>query len=107
MEMLENEQIPGPRILHQGWKNEPALDTGCFHGFNYSWFWLKPWDFVKENQLNEALNSQSEGLTGPVALRSCLRQWEKDREERKGSDISAHGYYSSWAHSWVFETEDE
>jgi hypothetical protein len=48
-------------------------------------FWLKPLDFVKEHQLDEAYNAQPEGLTGPVALRTCLKQWENDREEREGS----------------------
>ena len=49
-------------------------------------FWLRPLDFVKEHQQDEAYNSQPEGLTGPVALRACVKEWEKERELREGAN---------------------
>ncbi|KAG8828119.1 hypothetical protein FRC19_009203 [Serendipita sp. 401] len=47
-------------------------------------FWIKPLDFIKKHQLEEEYNSQPEGLTGPVALRTCLREWQTERESREG-----------------------
>jgi mannosyltransferase OCH1-like enzyme len=52
-------------------------------------FWLKPLEFVKEHQFDQAHNYQPESITGPVALRTCVHQWEKDREEREGSGTFA------------------
>lgn len=47
-------------------------------------FWLLPLDFVKEHQLDEAYSAQPEGLTGPIALRTCVREWISEREVREG-----------------------
>jgi hypothetical protein len=52
-------------------------------------FWLKPLEFVKEHLLEESHNYQPESITGPVALRTCVQQWEKEREEREGSGTFA------------------
>jgi mannosyltransferase OCH1-like enzyme len=47
-------------------------------------FWLGPLEFIKEHLFEDEYNAQPEGLTGPVALRTCYRQWEAAREEREG-----------------------
>lgn len=49
-------------------------------------FWLRPLDFIKVHQLDEAYNAQPEGLTGPVALRTCYQEWVKEREVREGEN---------------------
>ncbi|CAG7848176.1 SubName: Full=Uncharacterized protein {ECO:0000313/EMBL:CCA73803.1} [Serendipita indica DSM 11827] len=52
-------------------------------------FWKIPLDFVKEHQLDDEYNAQPEGLTGPVALRTSLRKWLKETEQREGNNTFA------------------
>jgi len=45
-------------------------------------FWLRPLRFVKENEMDGKYNKYPEYLTGPVALRTCVLQWAKEKESR-------------------------
>jgi len=45
-------------------------------------FWLRPLEFIKEHQHNTTYNNYPEYLTGPVALRGCVLEWETERELR-------------------------
>ena len=45
-------------------------------------FWLRPLQFVKENQMDEKYNKYPESVTGPVALQTCFFQWAKERKSR-------------------------
>ncbi|KAG8760462.1 hypothetical protein FRC14_003019 [Serendipita sp. 396] len=47
-------------------------------------FWLKPLHFIQQHQGSEKYNRQPEALTGPVALRTCVKQWEAERDRRHG-----------------------
>lgn len=44
-------------------------------------FWLKPLHFVQDN-LSDESHTYPEALTGPMALRTCVKKWEKEKEER-------------------------
>jgi mannosyltransferase OCH1-like enzyme len=46
-------------------------------------FWLRPLRFIKEHQNDTAYSHYPEYLTGPVALRSCVLEWAKERGRRK------------------------
>ncbi|KAG8830026.1 Chitin synthase, class 2 [Serendipita sp. 399] len=47
-------------------------------------FWKKPLHFVQQHIGSEKYNRQPEALTGPVALRTCVKQWESERDQRHG-----------------------
>jgi mannosyltransferase OCH1-like enzyme len=49
-------------------------------------FWLKPLHFVQEN-LNSETHKYPEALTGPVALKSCVKAWEMEKEARLADNI--------------------
>ena len=39
-------------------------------------FWLRPLEYVKAHQMDEEYKRQPEYLTGPVALRACVKEWQ-------------------------------
>ncbi|CAG8740873.1 1221_t:CDS:2, partial [Acaulospora colombiana] len=50
-------------------------------------FWLKPLEFIQEHISSRAYNAHPEELTGPVALRSCVKEWEKDSLQRYADGV--------------------
>lgn len=46
-------------------------------------FWLQTMDFVKKHQNEPSYTFQPESLTGPVALRTCVKNWQKNKKQRE------------------------
>jgi hypothetical protein len=54
---------------------------------------------------DEKYSSQPEELTGPVALRDCYLQWEKDREWREGGGMPGYDTQGTFAEVRVLSKE--
>lgn len=50
-------------------------------------FWLETMDFVKKHQHEPSYTAQPEGLTGPVALRTCVKDWQANKEQRVNNAV--------------------
>jgi mannosyltransferase OCH1-like enzyme len=50
-------------------------------------FWLKPLEFIQEHIGSSAYNTHPEELTGPVALRTCVKDWEKGSLNRYADGV--------------------
>ncbi|KIM33666.1 glycosyltransferase family 32 protein [Serendipita vermifera MAFF 305830] len=50
-------------------------------------FWLKPLEFIRDHMGEHKYNKQPEELTGPVALRRCVKNWEAERDARHGQGV--------------------
>ena len=50
-------------------------------------FWLKPLEFIREHMGETKYNKQPEELTGPVALRRCVKVWQAGRDTRHGEGV--------------------
>ncbi|KIM27192.1 glycosyltransferase family 32 protein [Serendipita vermifera MAFF 305830] len=58
--------------------NAFMASSGLYHPF-----WLQPLEYVKMHWNDERYNKQPEELTGPVALRACVKEWEKGQQKRQ------------------------
>lgn len=67
----------------------------------YHPFWMEPLEYVRAHRSDEAYNTQPEGLTGPVALRACVKDWEGKRAKRldAGEFAEITVLYSRYTHS--------
>ncbi|PVG04370.1 hypothetical protein CPB86DRAFT_214062 [Serendipita vermifera] len=50
-------------------------------------FWLKPLEFIQEHLSSPAYRAHPEALTGPVALRTCVKEWEKNSLQRYADGV--------------------
>ncbi|KAG8806365.1 hypothetical protein FRC17_005059, partial [Serendipita sp. 399] len=86
--LMRNESSPIP-IAYVGHMGDDNYAHSIPNAFMVSTtprhpFWIRPLEFVKKHQTEEEYNAQPEGLTGPVALRTTLREWQSEREIREG-----------------------
>lgn len=63
-------------------------------------FWLTPLAFVRDHQKEEIYNQEPESLTGPVALRSCVKTWQ-EKDHKAPIKVLEDGkiYPLNWANS--------
>jgi mannosyltransferase OCH1-like enzyme len=89
---LLNHPMPTPSplpIIYLGHMGDDSYEHSIPNAFMLSLtpahpFWLRPLEYVKTRTL-EGVNTGPEGLTGPVALRACVKEWEREREVREGN----------------------
>jgi hypothetical protein len=48
-------------------------------------FWIRPMVFVRDNISSRKYNREPENLTGPVALKICVDEWQEDVDVRNGA----------------------
>ena len=52
-------------------------------------FWLRPLEYVRIHQEEEEYLKQPESLTGPIALRACVKEWQREQKEREDAGVFA------------------
>lgn len=83
--------IPPPmRIAYVGRMSKESFEHSIPNAFMASTssghqFWLRPLAFVQENISVWKYNRQPEALTGPVALRQCVNEWQDQSDTRNGA----------------------
>ncbi|KIM33667.1 glycosyltransferase family 32 protein [Serendipita vermifera MAFF 305830] len=86
-----NSSIPAPmRIAYVGRMSKETFEHSIPNAFMASTsaghpFWLRPLSFVQDNISDSNYNRQPEELTGPVALRRCVSDWQDQVDERNGA----------------------
>jgi mannosyltransferase OCH1-like enzyme len=85
-----NSTVPAPmRIAWVGRMSDEKFE----HSIPNAWmastspghpFWLRPLAFVRDNIFKRKYNRAPEGLTGPVALKTCVDTWQEDVDIRNG-----------------------
>jgi hypothetical protein len=85
-----NSTVPAPmRIAWVGRMSDEAYE----HSIPNAWmassspghpFWIRPLAFVRDHISIRKYSRQPEGLTGPVALKTCVDRWQEEIDIRNG-----------------------
>lgn len=89
---LSNQTAPPVHIAYVGHMSGDDFQHSIPNAFMASTpaghpFWLKPLQFVRQHLKSEAYNNHPEALTGPIALRTCVKQWQVESIDRHSEGV--------------------
>ena len=90
--VFESVTPPPMRIAYVGRMSKDSFAHSIPNAFMASTsaghpFWLRPLVFVRSNISLWRYNRQPEELTGPVALKNCVDEWQVQNDERNGAGV--------------------